>query len=118
MKLFLDKNYIYLQTAFVLIGIVCWVLNVDQYYPKTFVIACSIFSVGLIVINVYKLFSIKSGKFKWGLNASWFQLIFYVLLVFLIYFRFFGSNHAGPITKIYALIVLVTLIIDTFTVEN
>src|SRR5688572_19555287 len=114
---FLKKNYIYLQAVFFVMGIIGWVFNFEKSVPLLYSILCLIASAGLIVINILKLAWIRQKKFKWGLGVSIPQLTFYGLLVFLIYFRFFGTVHAGIPVRLFAVVLTITLLIDTFTKE-
>lgn len=114
---FLEKNYFYLQTLFFVLGIVGWIFNFDKTIPVTYAILCYIASLGMMVINFYKLRWIRQKKMKWGLNVGIPQLAFYGLLVFLIYFRFFGTVHTGISVRLFAIILTISLVLDTFTKE-
>ena len=115
---FIEKNYYYLQVLFFVMGIVGWIFNFDKLIPTIYSILCYIASAGLIGINVLKLKWVKEKRFKWGLNVSFPQLAFYGLLVFLLYFRFFGTVHAGIPVRLFAVVLTLTLLLDTFTKEN
>lgn len=114
---FIEKNYFYLQTLFFIMGIIGWVLNFDKTIPTTYAILCYIASLGLMSVNILKLKWIKDKKFKWGLNVGIPQLTFYGLLIFLIYFRFFGTVHTGIPVRLFAIVLTLSLLLDTFTKE-
>jgi hypothetical protein len=114
---FLEKNYFYLQALFFVMGIIGHFLNFDKSIPITYSILCYVASLGLMVINIFKLKWIKEKKMKWGLNVGIPQLTFYGLLVFLIYFRFFGTEHAGISVRLFAIVLTLSLVFDTFTKE-
>lgn len=115
---FLFKNHIYFQFVFFAMGLSGWIFNFDRIIPLTYAILCYVGSAGLVALNIFKLKWLNEKKFKWGLNASIPQLTFYGLLVFLIYFRFFGTGHTGVPVKLFAIIMAATLILDTFMKEN
>jgi hypothetical protein len=114
---FLEKNYFYLQALFFVMGIIGHILNFDKTIPITYAILCYLASLGLMVINGFKLKWIKDKKMKWGLNVGIPQLTFYGLLVFLIYFRFFATEHAGISVRLFAIVLTLSLVLDTFTKE-
>jgi hypothetical protein len=114
---FIEKNYFYLQTLFFVMGIIGWILNFDKTIPVTYAILCYIASFGMMFINFLKLRWIKQKKMKWGLNVGIPQLTFYGLLVFLIYFRFFGTVHTGISVRLFAIVLTLSLVLDTFTKE-
>jgi|688.fasta_scaffold268725_2 hypothetical protein len=114
---FLEKNYYYFQTIFFVMGIIGWVLNFDKVIPITYAILCYIASIGMMGINILKLKWIREKKMKWGLNVGIPQLTFYGLLVFLIYFRFFGTVHSGIPVRLFAIVLTMSLLLDTFTKE-
>ena len=116
MKMF-EKNYYYFQVIFFLLGIIGWVVNLEKFAPLLYVIMCLVASAGLIFINILKLKWIREKKFKWGLNVGIPQLTFYGLCAFLIYFRFFGTTHFGPVVRLFAVVLVLTLLLDTFTKE-
>lgn len=115
---FIEKNYYYLQVLFFVMGIVGWIFNFDKLVPLIYAILCYIASLGLIGINILKLKWVKEKRFKWGLNVTFPQLTFYALLVFLLYFRFFGTVHTGIPVRLFAVVLTLTLLFDTFTKEN
>ena len=115
---FIEKNFYYLQVLFFVMGIVGWIFNFDKLIPVTYAILCYIASAGLIGINILKLKWVKEKKFKWGLNVSFPQLAFYALLIFLLYFRFFGTVHTGIPVRLFAVVLTLTLLLDTFSKEN
>lgn len=114
---FIEKNYYYLQILFFVMGIIGYFLNFDKLVPTIYAILCYIASAGLLGIFILKLKWVQQKKFKWGLNVSLPQLVFYGLLIFLLYFRFFGPVHTGIPVRVFAVILAITLVMDTFTKE-
>jgi len=117
MNNFIEKNYYYFQVLFFVTGFIGWVFNFNETIPVVYAILCYIATAGMLVINVFKLRWTREKKMKWGLNVGIPQLTFYALLAFLIYFRFFGTVHNGIPVRLFAITLLFSLILDTFTKE-